>query len=91
MNVNTTFGDFRIIQSMSKNDELLILSRWDSLVSLFDSSRVFLVNKRKNVFGVYLCKQECSELLSKMLKNVDYYDTDALYVNKEIFFDSIRV
>lgn len=71
MTITTSLGDFSIIQTACDKDELLILGSWIDLVSSFDSSRTFIVNKEEQVFGVYICKQECVEFLSKAVQQID--------------------
>lgn len=85
MVIQCTFGKFKIIQTVSKKDQMLILSSWESLKNLFDIGRVFLVNKRDAVFGVYLGRNECLEKIHEMLKNVDYKDWDYLHMDQEHF------
>jgi len=78
MQITTSFGTFKIIQLVSDKDELLIVSKWDSLVHLFESKRVFRLNQEDPSFGVYLCKQECAEILNHLIKTLDYRDWDQL-------------
>ena len=89
MNIQCGFGKFKIIQSVSDKDELLVLSKWESLKHLFEASRIFMIDKRDAVFGVYLKKRECLEAINQMLKNIDYKDWDHLQVDQEqVFFRS---
>lgn len=86
MNIHCTFGMFKIIQSVSNEDELLVLSEWESLKKLFEASRIFLVNNNDAVFGVYLAKKECLEAMNKMIKNIDYRDWDHLKLDKDHYY-----
>lgn len=74
MKISSAIGEFKIIQTLKNRDELLVLGSWKDLVKLFDSSRTFLVNKSEGLFGIYLCKQECAEFLTNILKNIDYHE-----------------
>ncbi|MGM0944765.1 MAG: hypothetical protein ACQEW9_06225 [Bacteroidota bacterium] len=74
MKISSALGDFKIIQTLKNRDELLVLGCWQDLVKLFDSSRAFLVNKNEGLFGIYLCKQECAEFLTNILKHIDYHE-----------------
>lgn len=76
MKISTTIGDFKIIQTAKNRDELLILGSWSDLVSSFDSARAFMVNKDTQLFGVYLCKQECVEFITKAIQQIDFKDWD---------------
>ena len=86
MNIHCTFGMFKIIQSVSNEDELLVLSQWESLKKLFEASRIFLVNNNDSVFGVYLAKKECLEAVNEMIKNIDYRDWDHLKLEKDHYY-----
>lgn len=86
MNIQCSFGKFKIIQSVSDKDELLVLSKWESLKRLFEGSRIFLIDKRDSVFGVYLKKRECLEAINEMLKNMDYKEWDHLQVDQDPVF-----
>jgi hypothetical protein len=77
---------FKIIQSVSNEDELLVLSQWESLKKLFEANRIFLVNNNDAVFGVYLAKKECLEAMNKMIKNIDYRDWDHLKLEKDNYY-----
>jgi hypothetical protein len=90
MNIHCTYGMFKIIQSVSNEDELLVLSQWESLKKLFEPSRIFLVNNNDAIFGVYLAKKECLEALNEMIKNIDYKDWDHLKLDKEIYYTKIN-
>lgn len=83
MNIECTFGRFKIIQTVADKEELLILSKWDCLKNFFASSRIFLVNQKDAVFGVYLNKKECLETISELIKNIDYKDWDSLHLGKD--------
>ncbi len=85
MNIECTFGNFKIIQTVADDEELLILSKWDSLKKFFASSRIFLVNQKDAVFGVYLNRKECLETISELLKNINYKDWDNLHLGKDQF------
>lgn len=76
MKISTTLGNFKIIQTTKDRDELLMLGSWSDLVNFFDSSRAFLVNRDKQLFGVYLCKQECVELVAKAIQQIDFREWD---------------
>ncbi|WP_373520030.1 hypothetical protein [Aquiflexum sp.] len=85
MNIDCTFGKFKIIQTVSDDEELLILSKWDCLKNFFASSRIFLVNQKEAVFGVYLNKKECLETIDVLIKNIDYKDWDNLHLGSDHF------
>lgn len=74
MKISSQFGNFKIIQTIKDRDELLVLGNWTDLVKLFDSKRTFRVNEQENLFGIYVCKQECAEFLAKMLQKIDYHE-----------------
>lgn len=87
MKITTTFGTFKIIQLESDKDELLIVSSWSTLVRFFESKRVFRVNQNESEFGVYVCKQECAELLTCLIKVIDTNDIDGgIPPQKSIFY-----
>lgn len=86
MNIHCTFGMFKIIQSVSNEDELLVLSGWESLKKLFEENRIFLVNNNDAVFGVYLAKKECLDAMGVMIKNIDYRDWDHLKLEKDHYY-----
>ncbi len=83
MNITTSRGSYQIIQTVKNQDELLILANWMDLARLFDSKRIFLVNKKESLFGIYLCKQECAQKLFELIKNIDYKDWDHLNLDNE--------
>lgn len=83
MNIECTFGKFKIIQTVADHEELLILSKWDSLKFFFASSRIFLVNQKDAVFGVYLNKKECIETIGELIKNINYKDWDHLHLESD--------
>ncbi|PRY89151.1 hypothetical protein [Mongoliibacter ruber] len=89
MKINSTFGDFKIIQSISKADELLMMSDWESLVRIFDSNRVFMVSSKDRIFGVYLSRQECSDVLGKFLKNIELLDLESLSIENTTLFERV--
>ena len=89
MKISCTFGVFKIIQSISKSDELLMISDWESLVRIFDSKRVFMVSIEHRVFGVYLGRQECSEIFNKLLKNIELLDLDEVSIESTTLFDEV--
>lgn len=71
MKISSALGDFKIIQTASNKDELLILGSWNDLVMSFDSTRAFMVCRDTKLFGVYLCKQECVEFMTKAIQQID--------------------
>ncbi|WP_026956396.1 hypothetical protein [Algoriphagus vanfongensis] len=85
MKISSTFGNFRIIQTIQNKDQLLVIGTWADLVKLFDSGRTFLVNKPEQLFGVYLCKQECAEFLVKLLQDIDYKEFEKLKMEQNLF------
>lgn len=89
MKISSTFGDFKITQSISKSDELLMLSDWESLIRIFDSKRVFMVNSKDRVFGVYLGRQECAEVFCKFLKNIELLELDTLNIENTTLFERV--
>ncbi|UJP65628.1 hypothetical protein [Mongoliitalea daihaiensis] len=89
MQITTTYGTFKIIQLVSDKDELLMVSKWDSLVRIFESKRVFRLNQDDTSFGVYLCKQECAEILNHLIKTLDYKEWENFHsAPKERFFST---
>ncbi|EAZ82266.1 hypothetical protein [Algoriphagus machipongonensis] len=72
MKISSRKGTFKIIQTIKNRDELLVLASWNDIAQQFGSNRAFLVNKSEGLFGVYLCKQECSEFISELLMAVDF-------------------
>ncbi len=89
MKISTSIGTYKIIQTIRNQDELLILSSWESLARLFKSQRIFLVNKKESIFGTYLGKQECAETLLELVKKIDYRDWDQLNLKKDNFLGNI--
>jgi hypothetical protein len=89
MKISTSFGTYKIIQTLRNQDELLILSKWDSLTRLFDREKIFLVNPKESIFGTYMGKQECAIALLELIKHIDYRDWDHLDLEKENFFGKI--
>lgn len=87
MNIECTFGKFKIIKTLANKDELLILSQWDCLVKVFENSRIFLVNKKDAIFGVYTQQNEFLETLSKLIQQIDYRDWDHLHLGADQFFE----
>lgn len=83
MNIECTFGKFKIIQTVTNDEELLILSKWDCLKNFFASSRIFLVDQKDAVFGVYLNKKECIETIGELIKHIDYKDWDHLHLGTD--------
>ncbi|MHA7129704.1 hypothetical protein [Algoriphagus namhaensis] len=81
MKISTAIGKFKIIQTAQDRDELLMMGSWNDLVRSFDSSRTFLVDREKKLFGVFVCKQECLEFLSKALKQLDNQSWDQLQLD----------
>ncbi len=89
MKISSTFGDFKITQSISKPDELLIMSDWNSLVRIFDSSRTFMVSSKDKVFGVYLSRQECADVFCKLLKNIELLDLESVSIENTTLFERV--
>lgn len=85
MEIKCSFGSFKIVQTMKNKDELLILSNWKSLCSIFGSNRIFLINKNEEVFGIYICKQECAEKLINLIKTIEYSDWDQIKITNEMY------
>ena len=81
MKINTSSGNFTIIQTRKNQDELLILGSWSDIVRHFGSTRVFLINSAKSSFGIYVCKQECAEFMSQLIKNMDSNDWEDFSTN----------
>jgi hypothetical protein len=86
MNIHCTFGIFKIIQSVSNEDELLVLSEWESLKNCLKPSRIFLVNNNDAVLGFISAKKECLDAMNEMIKNIDYRDWDHLKLEKDHFY-----
>ncbi|WP_075350140.1 hypothetical protein [Algoriphagus marinus] len=74
MKITSSHGNFKIIQTIKNRDELLVLASWSNLVKQFGSERIFLINEKDSLFGIYICKQECSDFMSKMIQNIDYHE-----------------
>ncbi|MBW3467838.1 hypothetical protein [Arthrospiribacter ruber] len=89
MKISSTFGDFKITQSISKSDELLMMSDWESLVRIFDSKRVFMVSSKERIFGVYLSRQECADIFCKFLKNIELLDLDSISIENTTLFERV--
>lgn len=81
MKINCSKGNFKIIQIRKNQDELLILGTWSDLVKCFDSSRVFSIDRNEPSFGIYVCKQECAEFMSKLIRDMDINDREELINN----------
>tara|TARA_R110002126_G_scaffold120755_4_gene261968 strand:+ start:155 stop:433 length:279 start_codon:yes stop_codon:yes gene_type:complete len=71
MKINCSKGNFKIIQTKANQDELLVLGSWLDLVRCFGSTRVFLINQKESTFGIYVCKQECADFMSKLIQDMD--------------------
>ncbi len=78
MKIASSNGNFKIIQTIKNRDELLILGTWTNLVKHFGSARTFLVNQKESLFGIYVCKQECSEFMTKLIQDIDYHEWEDL-------------
>lgn len=74
MKVISSKGNFKIIQTKKNQDELLILGTWMDIVRHFGSTRAFLINLEESSFGIYVCKQECAEFMSKLIQDLDSND-----------------
>ena len=74
MKISSLNGSFKIIQTIKNQDELLVLGTWADLVKIFDSKRAFCIDKKEGLFGIYLCKQECLELMTYLIQNIDYHE-----------------
>ncbi|MCH7413283.1 hypothetical protein MM213_07305 [Belliella sp. R4-6] len=85
MEITCAFGTFKVVQTVKNKDELLIISKWKSLCSVFGSNRIFLINKKEEIFGIYICKQECAEKLINLIKSIEYKDWDQFKISSEIF------
>lgn len=88
MKISTSNGDFKIIQTVKNQDELLILGSWSDIVKNFESTRAFLVNKSEGLFGIYVCKQECNDFLSNLLFSIDYNEWEDFKMEKITSFRS---
>jgi hypothetical protein len=71
MKITCSKGNFKIIQMKANQDELLVLGSWSDLVRCFGSIRVFLINREESTFGIYVCKQECADFMSKLIQDMD--------------------
>jgi hypothetical protein len=71
MKITCSKGNFKIIQTKMNQDELLVLGSWSDIVRHFGSIRVFLINREESTFGIYVCKQECAEFMSKLIQDLD--------------------
>lgn len=79
MIIQTLQGTFSISTSEDLKEELLIKSNdLQSLCRLFDKSRVKNCTITDFDFCVALCKEELSNVLIKMVKQIDYNDFDQL-------------
>jgi hypothetical protein len=74
MKITSSKGNFKIIQTKKNQDELLILGTWMDIVRHFGSTRAFLINREESSFGIYVCKQECAEFMSKLIQDLDSND-----------------
>lgn len=81
MKINCSKGNFKIVQIKKNQDELLVIGAWSDLVKCFESSRVFLIDRKESSFGIYVCKQECAEFMSKLIRDMDIYDREDLIIN----------
>jgi hypothetical protein len=78
MKINCSKGNFKVIQTKKNHDELLILGSWSDIVKYFGSSRAFLINRKDSSFGIYICKQECADFMSKLIQDMDSNDWEDL-------------
>lgn len=90
MKISSTKGNFKIIQTLKNRDELLILGSWNDLVGLFDSGRTFLINRADSLFGIYICKQECAEFMTKIIQDIDYHEWEDFRMEKPIMNSQIQ-
>lgn len=74
MKISSLNGTFKIIQTVKNQDELLVLGAWADLVKIFDSKRTFCVDRKEGLFGIYLCKQECADLMVHLVQTIDYHE-----------------
>ncbi len=74
MKIRCSKGNFKIIQTKINQDELLVLGFWSDIVKYFGSTRLFLVNQKESSFGIYVCKQECAELMSELIQTMGSKD-----------------
>ena len=82
MKISSLNGSFKIIQTVKNQDELLVLGTWADLVKIFDSKRTFCVDKKEGLFGIYVCKQECAELMAYLVQNIDYHEWEDFTIDK---------
>lgn len=73
MKITCTQVAYKNIQNRAK---LLILAEDENLSLLVESKEIFLINKKRSIFGVYLCKQRCGQTTVNSMKNIDYRDWD---------------
>ncbi|UZD21969.1 hypothetical protein PBT90_00665 [Algoriphagus halophytocola] len=78
MKISSQTGNFKIIQTIKNRDELLVLGSWRDLIKVFASQRIFLVNKKESLFGLYLCKQECADFVYQIIQEINYCEWDAI-------------
>jgi hypothetical protein len=78
MKIASSKGNFKIIQTKINQDELLVLGSWSDIVRHFGSTRAFLINREQSSFGIYVCKQECAEFMSKLIQDLDTNDWEDL-------------
>ena len=71
MKITCSKRNFKIVQTKINQDELLVLGTWSDIVRHFGSTRVFLINREESTFGIYVCKQECAEFMSKLIQDMD--------------------
>jgi len=84
MKITSSKGNFKIIQTKKNHDELLILGSWSDIVRHFGSSRAFLINRKESSFGIYVCKQECAEFMSKLIQDMDSNDWEDLTLDYSV-------
>jgi L-rhamnose mutarotase len=70
MKITSSQGNYKVIQTIKNRDELLVLGSWTNLVKQFGSERTFLLDQENSVFGIYICKQECSNFMSKLIQDI---------------------
>ncbi len=90
MKITSFQGNFKVIQTIKNRDELLVLGSWKDLVRIFDSNRTFLINKKESLFGIYLCKQECSEFINKLIQDIDYHEWEDFNVENSNYQNQFR-
>ena len=76
MKISSSKGNFNITQTKKNRDELLVLGDWSDITRHFGGNRTFLVNRKDAVFGVYMCKQECAEFMSKLIQEIGFNDLE---------------